>query len=199
MTDYNDGYEPKDVMQAHLLRMLAEAAKGDTIAAQDSIAILYGILASTEEHKLTGQPLISPLPIPNWVRHYLASALGRIMNGEDANKAFNLKRNGRRTAWSFYAKLAASDTVHYFHTHSREKKSIEESCATVAEGINRLVIRVQPQLLGSVGLGHFIGKPQMSQELVQKWYFELKEKTNFDGMQGKQIAQLMKVDLQNPP
>lgn len=199
MSDYKDGYDPEDVMQAHLLRMVDEAIKGDTIAAQNSISLLYGVLASIKEHKLTGEPLTEPLPIPDWVRHYLANALGRIMNGEDANKAFNLKRTGRRTAWSYYAKLTAADTVHYFHTHSKEMKTVEESCAIVADGINSLVKRVQRTLLASIGLGHFIGKPEISQELVQKWYFELKNNTSFNGIKGKEVAQLMKTDLRNPP
>ena len=183
----------------NLLRMIYEAKNGDTIAARYALIMLSGMLSSTRINQFTGEILSEPLEMPEWARGYLSQSLNRILAGESADKAFNLKRNGRPTAWSYYAKLAAADTVHFYHTHSSEKKPLDESCADVAEGINRLATRVQRSILELVGLGHFIGKPEISQELVHKWYFQLKKDTNLNGIQGQQIAQLMKVDLRNPP
>jgi len=183
----------------NLLLMIFEAKNGDTIAARNALILLTGMLSSTRINQFTGEILSEPLEIPEWVRSYLAQSFSRILKGENADKAFNLKRNGRPTAWSYYARLAVVQTVQYYHTNSVEKKTIEESSAIVADGINRLVTRVNRTLLESVGLGHFIGKPEIKQEMVQDWYFKLlKKNTNLNGIRGKQIAQLIKVDLLNP-
>ncbi|HUV99610.1 MAG TPA: hypothetical protein VMV88_05575 [Gallionella sp.] len=183
----------------NLLLMIYEAKNGDTIAARNTLILLTGMLSSTRFNQFTGEILSEPLEIPEWVRSYLAQSFTHILEGQNADKALNLKRNGRPTAWSYYPKLAAAQTVHFYHTHSAEKKTIEESCATVADGINSLVARVNRTLLESVGLGHFIGKSGISQELVSKWYFKLlKKNANLNGIRGKQIAQLIEVDLRNP-
>ena len=182
---------------------ISEAEKGDTLAARHALCLLTLMLSSTRINEFTGEILSEPLEIPEWVRSYLAQSFTRILKGENADKVFNLKRSGRPTEWHYNAKLAVARTVHYYHTHSTELKTTEESCAIVADGINRLVTRTNHTLLGSVGLGNFIGKPRISQELVQKWYFQLlrgnKLNHNIFCIQGKRIAGLIKVDLLNPP
>jgi hypothetical protein len=195
----NDLEQHENAMLDHLMRMIVEAEKSDTIAAQNAVSLLFAVLASTDTHKLSGRPLSEPLPIPDWVRAYLAKILYRIMNGEDANKAFRLKRNGRPTGWSFYAKHAAADTVHYFHNHTSQGKSIEESCAIVADGINSLVQKMPKQIIQDAGLGHFIGRKEMSQELISKWHYELQnDNIPLNGIKGMRIGRLIMTDLRNP-
>ena len=185
------------VVPDHLLRMIFEAKQGDTIAARNALIMLTCMLGSIDTNQFTGEKLSEPMPIPTWARGYLFESLSRVLQGENPAKAFNLKRNGRPTEWSFYAKLKLADTVHYLHII--EKKTIEDSCMETADGINEVVQKYPIKMLQTEGLGHFIGTSKITQELVSKWYYELKDKCKFTGIGGKHLWQLIKaLHLRNP-
>lgn len=178
-------------IEPNLNVMISEALNGDTIAAHNAVVMLAAMLGSTSVNQFTGEKLSEPMSITPIARAYLFNVLERILRGEKADAAFNLKRNGRRTAWSFYPKHKAADMAYYLYNH--EKLSVENSCAVVADTINDLVDRTPHQLLGAWGLGHFIAKPKISQELVQKWYYEFAGRLN--GIQGRALRLLMSEHL----
>jgi hypothetical protein len=114
--------------------ILRAAAAGDKLAAKDALSILHWLVSPDNTHPTTGEPL----PVPIYVREYLANSLHRMAyGGESGDHAFNLKKSGKQV-WSIHDKKLAAGLVQQIildYSTPEKQMSIDDAAYAAAEAI----------------------------------------------------------------
>lgn len=145
------------VVDEHLEAMLAGAEDGDVEDARDSLAVLVILLDTRYTHPDTGEPL----QMPGFARDYLARAFDRIVEGEAADAALNLRRRTR--VWRYPQKLMGAKIVADLIAQGK----------TVLEATNRaseLVQRYDAEALAE-GRYQLFGGRAVQPETLSTWYY----------------------------
>lgn len=180
--------ELEDLGTVKLSDLIKLAENGDRLAALEVVDILAWVVST---HNTYHAPTpdspdhYEPVPIPAFARNYLSDALQRIANGEDANKAFNVKKSGRPQKWSYYVKRLAVDVMAQLLEQNAEKQlSVEAAAACAAEAINKLARELASRTFTALDgtlqpipspWQSFVSKP-IDESTLKTWYYELKKR-----------------------
>ena len=147
----------------YLEDVLKRAENGDVMAARD---VLYSIAHSLQTLNLNSDSG-ELLPVPVFICDYLSKAFYRMVAGESADKALNLKRAGRKNK-NYYATRWAAYLV--YQAVNENGMTVDEAVIKVAELIN------QKSAVGKLTwpLSNF-GKQILVKESIQDWYYKHKE------------------------
>jgi hypothetical protein len=152
----------KGLLTENLSDILARAESGDVLAAREALPQLAFLLSTRNRHPRTGEPL----PVPGCVRDYLAKSLDRMAGGEDANRAMNLKKAGKKKWAHFEKRLAASVLLQL----REQGMTMEEAKMEAADMIRKHVSTIPCPPAWAA-----FQDQKIEGETLQDWYYELKE------------------------
>jgi hypothetical protein len=139
---------------------LARAEAGDVLAARDALSSIAFLLSTSNIHPTTREPL----PVPPFVRDYLARAFERMAAGEVPAKALHL--SGKARSWRHFDHMIGADLVAQYIALGWP---VEKAAASAAE----MVAEVQAR-------GRKPGRPapfggrKISEATLMAWYYKLR-------------------------
>lgn len=161
----NDPYG-EQLLTGDINGMMSRASNGDKLEAFALLSHLSWLVSPENVQPETGEPM----PIPNSVRAYLATALLDMSRGEKGDVAFNLKRKGG-SKWTHFDKRLVADIVDQLIS---QLPTIELACSVACERINAHVAGMTEQRAYHSAWSQFRGRP-ISEETAKSWYYELKD------------------------
>jgi hypothetical protein len=162
-----------------LEQVFKRAENGSPDDAHDVLAALAAFLGTEgNRHPLTGELL----PVPSYMRDYLARAFARMAAGVKPDQALNLKRSGKNK-WTHQHKLMAVSIVAQFIASG---STVNNACEEAADAIQAYCkamdsktqvpdnVEIMSRATIPKAWSNFSrGKPRAEQ--LRNWYYELKQ------------------------
>ncbi len=149
---------------------IARASGGDLLSAREVITLVLMCLESQDDCDV--------VVLPGSAAQYLRDAFSKVLMGQDANAAFNLKKLGRTQQWSYAQKRYAADLM--WQLLHQPKSLYAQFCQIERQSKrNRVSVFEAAQkasdILTSMHRSGVIKSGVPSAKLIQKWYYDLKE------------------------
>jgi hypothetical protein len=140
--------------------VLSRAEAGDVQAAHDTLLSISHYLSVDNVDPKTNEPY----PVPLFLREYLSNAFRRIAKDNDANKALNLKRRGRKNRNYIQTMLGAYLVYQGVHGHAQ----------TVMDAVHNAADFINDESTNDkfTGVWSCLKREKIEPENLQDWYYK---------------------------